>query len=134
MKLIQQPPLDSLIRHEETWGRFNDQPPGWRRIEQREFAACFAGKTPRAIEYRQMIQTLEGKELTRRIHAQLFFYGTDGLAIECRHWKGELVFYRFGCKHQYKVLERYITPNHGGTYEYLECTKCGNVVEGDSSD
>lgn len=131
--------------HEEKFGNFNEFPPGWREISQKEFSHSMGFTySPLAIEYRQMIyqkgedrKTSKAKGYTTG-HLSFFHDGT-GTAIISDYWAGTVKFFAFGCEHKYKELSRDECVkrgilHHGRCYHVNECTKCTYINSYDSSD
>lgn len=132
------------LDHEKKWGGFNDFPPNWREIGEKEFAQShFFTYTPKFVEYRQMLERDERglmKIAGKCVSAFLYLYDDGvGYAIQSDYWGGKVHYYRFGCDHSYRAISSDECRNrniyHGGKcFHVSECTKCGYIHAVDSSD
>lgn len=125
-------------------GGFNDFPPGWREITQKEFVNSdffifgFLYKELRQMLPDQGLYYPEG--LPRPVSATLYhFQGGGGVAMVPDHSKGTVSYFAFGCKHSYQTLTQEVArergiPHFGNCYHVNECTKCGNIFSYDSGD
>jgi hypothetical protein len=118
------------------WGNYNDAPPGWTKITQKELIqkTHFENYMPDFIETRQ-IRTKE-TYLTVRLY---FYSNNTGVGIHCDYWSGKITYYRFGCSHNYRGLsmdECFARGLYhaGKCYHVSECSKCGDINSVDSSD
>lgn len=113
--------------HEAKYGGYNDFPPNWRRLTEKQFAqGGFFTFSPVLVEYRQMLNhvtTRERKPLRDQaaMSAKLFYmHDNTGYAITNDYWAGYVRFYAFGC--------RGVHQNH------TTCPECGFAANYDSSD
>ena len=124
--------------HQAKWGGYNDVPPGWRKISQKELVqrTHFRSYSPEFTEFRQMI--VDPNKPMVDAHLQFYWDGT-GVGIVSDYWKGTVTFYAFGCDHDYREMGQDECRKHGiqhfgRCWHVSECTKCGNINAVDSSD
>jgi hypothetical protein len=90
---------DEIDKHKELFGGFNDFPPKWSEMSEKEFARSGFGKSRvEYIEYRQMMypKHLVGKG--GNIPAYLFFIGDGiGYAVVQDYWDSSVRFFKFDC-------------------------------------
>lgn len=126
--------------HEKIYGGFNDFPPHWKRISQKEFAQSkFFSYDPNLTEHRQMYE--KGSCPTGKMTAAVlfFFYDGTGIGMVRDFWKGTVRYYSFAkCEHKFEELSareaREKGHDHYGMFCHVyECKKCGFVESHDSS-
>lgn len=111
--------VEEQTAHEAKWGRYNDYPPGWRKLTQKQFAqSLFFTFSPVLVEYRQMLHRSMRHEPAVSAHLY-FMHDNSGFSIVADYWKGTVNYYAFGCDkpHQNRTM----------------CEKCGFVANYDSS-
>lgn len=108
--------------HEKKWGRYNDFPPGWRKITQEQFAqSLFFTFAPEIVEHRQMLTRNDDGFTVNMTEAWLFFsHENIGYGMVRDFWAGKVMYYAFGCNHPH--------PNR------YTCPKCGFHADYDTSD
>jgi hypothetical protein len=117
--------------HERKWGGGNDFPPGWRKIEEAEFAQSdFFTYAPELVEFRQMINRKDNKPA---MSAHLYFmWNGRGYSIVNDFWAKKVSYFAFGCDHDYERDPEYkpaFNCDNG-----FRCKKCGHKFSVDSSD
>jgi hypothetical protein len=139
--------FDGYDKHKEIYGGYNDFPPNWTEITEKEFLKHFFCWTIQKIESRQMRE----KGSNNFISARLFFMSKDphvAIVDESFSYKNEkgmiafdhnARFFKFqDCEHEFKELnydeckKRGIT-HHGKCWHVTECEKCGKMFSFDSS-
>lgn len=123
--------------HQKRWGRFNDFPPGWHRITQKQFAQShFFTYDADAIEFRQM-HPKDGRTV---VQAKLyFFFDGRGYGIVNDYYKGKIEYYAFGCPgHEwggkFTEEEKQQSAHLGRCMTAYKCKLCGHFQIVDSSD
>lgn len=117
---------------------YNTFPPGWREISEKEFAkSAYFSEVPAMRETRQMIEsgTKDPAKLFLQngqpvyMSAVLYHYGDKtGVAIFGDYWSGKVRYFKFGCNHAYRDLQRDEASRLGSFGPSLVCTKCDLVV------
>lgn len=123
---------EERVEHETRFGRFNDPPPGWRQINDRELYELDPdGSSIVKVEYRQIFQPGRG------IFVHLFYLADNtGYAFETRR-DGPPIFYRFGCDHEFADPKEECRRRgiHLFSMQHAQwCPKCGYFATFDSSD
>lgn len=127
---------ETASRLRELTGGFNEFPPQWREISEKEFVnRGFFHYMAQIIEYRQMLAKEKKEKL---LCATLFHMPVPGEGFALAHQAGELRFFAFGCDHQWKELTpleaREEGVTHFGTFDHVyKCSKCGRTKAEDSS-
>lgn len=131
-----------LEQHEKDFGGYNDNPPGWRQITEKEFVqGHFFRSSPAKVEFRQLRDPgVKSERGTALRDARLFFFhdGT-GVAMMEDFWAGKIHYFAFGCDHKYREVYGEEAANLGlrptGRCDHaLHCDKCGHGMVVDSSD
>lgn len=129
--------------HELEFGNFNQFPPNWQEITEKEFVRKFLDYTPALSEYRQMFRTMDGEQYTVNgakayVSAKLYFMlDHTGYALSSKNDK--LIFFRFGCDHRWQPAteEQLRAKKHWplARTEYASfCPHCESFRVVDSSD
>jgi DNA-directed RNA polymerase subunit RPC12/RpoP len=132
--------LQESMDHEKANGGFNDMPAQFREITEKEFAqSMFFSYTPKKMEFRQITRffnpegfLLKNGKCMGMIEVRLFYFHDDtGVGISSDFWGGKILYFAFGCKHEYKEI-----PKKGlfRCQHYYKCEKCGHEMLTDSSD
>lgn len=129
-------------KHRETYGGYNDFPPNWRKLTEKEFAQSqFFSYSPTLVEHRQMLPPgglrPGGKPA---LTARLYFYSDgSGLAMSNDYWKGKVQYFAFAaCVHEYRRPTE--AEHEAGVvrparcFHVSICDKCHHVHAVDSSD
>lgn len=131
-----------LKEHEKTFGGYNDTPPGWREISEKEFVqGQFFRSSPEKTEFRQLMRgNVTSERGTSLLNARLyFFHDGTGVAMMDDHWAGKIRFFAFGCDHKYQEVHGQTARDLGfgftGNCQHAYiCEKCGHKYMTDSSD
>jgi hypothetical protein len=125
--------------HEKLYGGFNDFPPNWKEITEKEFAqGMFFSYTPTLTEHRQMGRMEVGSEpmLTATLY---FFHDGSGVALASDFWAGKVRYFSFTCcVHEFRRpteaehVRGVVRP--GRCFHVSICDKCNYVSAVDSSD
>jgi hypothetical protein len=133
---------DEIERHEKTFGRYNDAPPGWREISEKEFVQGQFFLNPLTKhEFRQILHAGVNSEKGHAlVNARLyFFHDGTGVALMNDCWAGKLRYFAFGCDHTYREVygeearKLGLRPLGQCDHAYL-CDKCDHTMLVDSSD
>ena len=131
---------DECIEHEKKYGRFNDIPPNFKAISEKEFAQSkFFVYDFILTEHRQIKYKIKDKEQFQDLHMYYFHDGT-GIGIIRDYWDGKIYYFQFAnCEH--KMVEitmaeaKKLKVYHAGScYHVYKCEKCGLIESHDSSD
>jgi hypothetical protein len=129
--------------HQQKWGSYNDFPPGWKQLTEKEFAQSRLADmyTPELVEHRQMFRSdvLMLADVGKMVEARLFFnHDGTGWAMSIDTWAGTVTYYRFGCKHdmtgKLTKKDREKIGFLGRCQHASKCKKCGYISVVDSSD
>lgn len=111
------------LLHQKQYGEFNDFPPNWRRLTEKQFAQShYFTFSPVLVEFRQMNRhvTTRVRNNEALVAAKLFYmHDNKGYAISSDYHGGYVRFFAFGC--------RGIHQNH------TTCEQCGFAANYDSS-
>lgn len=112
---------------------FNDVPPNFREITEKEFAQSkFFVYSPERWEYRQITRKEDLERLQRKsalVIRMAHFYDGTGIAIESDYWAGKVHYFWFGaCEHKERTQR-----NIGNCLNEYTCKNCGFVETLDSS-
>ena len=129
--------MTTTADHEKKFGGFNDVPPLFREVTEKEFAQSkFFSYPIEKTEYRQMYFSPgfilnNGKNKDMIIAVLFFFFDGTGVAMSHSYWDGQVYYFAFGCDHKYNEL-----PKKGlfNCQHFLKCEKCGHEMITDSSD
>ena len=130
-----------IEEHRQKFGGYNDTPPGWREISEKEFVkGKFFTHSPEKVEVRQLrdagVKAESGSPL---INARLyFFHDGTGVAMMDDHWAGKIRFFAFGCDHKYQEVYGQTARDLGlqatGNCQHAYiCEKCGHHMIVDTS-
>jgi len=118
------------------FGRFNDLPPNFKEISEKEFAQSkFFIYSPQKLGFKQVAvrgdndPQKEQKKGLESVDLHLyFFHDGSGFALARDYWKGKVRFFYFElCRHEWETLENRMC------YHKARCVKCGYIHEVDSS-
>ena len=132
----------ALKEHEDKFGSYNDTPPGWREITEKDFAQSqFFQYNPEKTEFRQIYKAevkseAGGPLLNARLY---FFHDGTGVAMMNDYWAGKLRYFAFGCKHEYRKVDgeeaRKLGLHPSGPHDHAYCCDlCDHKMIVDSSD
>ena len=124
--------------HREAYGGYNDTPPNWTEIDEREFSrSAFFTYSPEFSEYRQMRVGQNMPMLAARLY---YMSDGSGFAMAQDYYAQRVRYFKFArCVHEYQGLSRAECRErniyHGGRcYHVAVCKLCGFVKAVDSSD
>ena|SRR3990172_721485 len=124
---------EATKKHEKKWGQFNDFPPNWRKLTEKEFAQShFSSYTPEFVDFRQMMRfpfDSSSKDESYVVAHLYFMHDNCGYAMSADYWKGKVSYYKFGCEHDMVHIS-----NDGRYLNTYKCSICGYVNQVDSSD
>lgn len=131
---------DEEKNHKEMFGGYNDLPPNWEPMTEKEFSQSkFFVYSPEIMEWRQVNFDLNGRKFFNGIQMYIF-HDKTGIAMVHDYWRKKVYYFKFAaCKHEYKTLTfaqcRKLGIYHGGRCCHVQkCKKCGYVHAYDSSD
>lgn len=126
------------------WGGYNDKPPNWKVLTQKEFAQSgFFQNSILHMDYRQIILPVKSHPKGVYCGVRLFFtHHNRGFAMWEDYWGGKIYYAQFGlCDHEWQEMSSAWCAKHeppiyhgGRCYHVNCCKKCGEVNAYDSSD
>jgi hypothetical protein len=131
-----------MIKFDEIPGKYNSEPPNFKKITEKEFVqnTKFFSFDPIKIEHRYILRNSDNK-LKNSIDIKLYlYYDGTGVGISSDYSEGKIHYYKFSiCEHSFRELsikecnERKIA-HWGRCFHVYECEKCGFIESHDSSD
>jgi len=126
---------EEIVKH---YGGYNDSPPNFKEITEKEFAQShFFTYDPEATDYRQ-ITDMPNEKTTLAVKL-FFFHDGSGVGMSSDYWEGKVRYFSFDlCEHEYEELTAEMARelglmHHGMCWHVIKCRKCGHTQSYDSS-
>ena len=122
-------------------GGYNDVPPGFRELTEKEFAqSAFFMYSPVGMFFRQIDPKNISSEEKYFLSVH-FYHFHDGRGFGLAHdfWAGKVRYFAYGCSHKYRAVSQKDArargiAHFGMCYHVYQCEVCGRLKSEDSSD